>query len=417
MYNYVLTKGASNLNQRVNGQQGWEPNPQYSIVPRCDELINNNMPMNKISNQPAALIAIVTLASVAAVTVSFQVNQKQSTTSNRRNKSMTSYLSKEAMIEAAGPPSLPNKYILDSFTNSRSQSIFTIHLPRVDTSLPPKAMFFLVHGTAEHCCRNGYISLYESLSNAGVDVYSMDSHGSGRSDGEPRGYTDSIDDYVDDVVQYIQLVQKTKYEDGKCPPLVVMGQSLGGCISLMTALKLQKENPDMSLILTSPAIGVEMNLELKIQKFFAPLIDYLLPKARIVDVVDAKEMSRNEDAVQAYIDDPFCPIGKMVARTAIQTSKAFEYVKERRGEINCPILVFHSPDDKCTSQKASIDFFANIGTPLENKRYVRLDGMYHEILEEPETVKIVKSIVTFAASCGKEFVEDEGDDGVVVLSS
>ncbi|KAK1736101.1 serine aminopeptidase (family S33) [Skeletonema marinoi] len=372
---------------------------------------------NKISNQPAALIAIITLASAAAVTLAFQQHHKKTTAANRNHpqNNMSSYLSKEAMIEAAGPPSLPDGFIVDSFTNSRSQSIFTIHLPRADMSVPPKAMFVLVHGTAEHCCRKGYIGLYESLSKAGVDVYSMDNHGNGRSDGEPRGYTESIDDYVEETIEYIQLVQKSKYEQDQCPPLVVMGHSLGGCIAVMTALKMGSGKSDISLILSSPALGVDMNLELKVQKFFAPVIDFVCPKARIVDVVDAVEMSRNEEAVKAYIDDPLCPIGKMIAHTAIATDKAFDYAKQRRGEIYCPTLMLHSPDDKCTSQKASEDFFANIGTALEDKRYLKLNGMYHETLEEPETERIVKSIVTFVASGGKEFVEDVGNGGVVEM--
>ena len=78
--------------------------------------------------------------------------------------------------------------------NSRSQSLFTINLPpkhhiipeeKVDENDttkfrtendriverkldPPKAMFFLSHGVMEHCLRQGYIGLYESLSEAGV---------------------------------------------------------------------------------------------------------------------------------------------------------------------------------------------------------------------------------------------------------
>ncbi len=370
---------------------------------------------NKISNQSAALISIITLASAAAVTLAFQRHQRKTITATGNPKKMSLYLSKEAMIEAAGPPSLPDGYIVGSFTNSRSQSIFTINLPRADTSVPPKAMFVLIHGTAEQCCRRGYMGLYESLSKAGVDVYSMDNHGNGRSDGEPRGYTESIDDYVTDTIEYIQLVQKTKYEQDTCPPLVVMGHSLGGCIAVMTALKMGSGKSDMSLILSSPALGVDMNLELQVQKFFAPVIDYVCPKARIVDVVDPIEMSRNKDAVQAYIDDPFCPVGKMIARTAIATDKAFDYVKQRRGEIQCPTLMLHSPDDKCTSPKASGEFFANIGTALEHKRYLKLSGLYHELLEEPETPTIVKSIVTFVASGGQQFVEDEGTDGVVEM--
>lgn len=90
---------------------------------------------------------------------------------------------------------LPNpNFKVGTIKNSRSQSLFTINLPpkhhiipeeKVDENDttkfrtendriverkldPPKAMFFLSHGVMEHCLRQGYIGLYESLSEAGV---------------------------------------------------------------------------------------------------------------------------------------------------------------------------------------------------------------------------------------------------------
>ena len=90
---------------------------------------------------------------------------------------------------------LPNpNFKVSTLKNSRSQSLFTINLPPkhhiipeekvdendttkfrnendriIDRKLdPPKAMFFLSHGVMEHCLRQGYIGLYESLSEAGV---------------------------------------------------------------------------------------------------------------------------------------------------------------------------------------------------------------------------------------------------------
>ena len=78
--------------------------------------------------------------------------------------------------------------------------------------------------------------------------------------------------------------------------------------------------------------------------------------------------------------------------------------------------MMHSPIDKCTSQKASEDFFVNVGTALEHKRYLKLNGMYHETLEEPETERIINSIVKFTASGGQQFLEeDEGNGGIVEL--
>lgn len=321
----------------------------------------------------------------------------------------------EAAAAAASDPKLPSRFVVGSFQNSRSQSLFTINLPPKDTSSPPKAMVFVVHGVAEHCCRTGYVGLYESLSETGVDVYSFDAHGHGRSDGEPRGYTENFDHYVGDLLDYIKQCQK-KYtdKDGTCPPLILLGQSMGALISVMVVLRLGSYHVG-GIILTSPALGVDMNLELKVQKFFAPLIDKYMPKAKIVDAVRPKDLSRNPEAVQAYIDDPLCTKGKLIARTAIQMSKSFDVVKERRGEVTCPILILHGTDDRVTSIKASREFFHHVGTPVTNKRFLQLPGMYHELLEEPEVDQLMVAIVEFASNGGKQFCEMEGEenDGLI----
>lgn len=58
---------------------------------------------------------------------------------------------KEKAIAAAGDAILPSGFITSSLTNKRSQSIYTIHLPRTDAAKPAKGMLFLAHGVGEHC--------------------------------------------------------------------------------------------------------------------------------------------------------------------------------------------------------------------------------------------------------------------------
>ncbi len=43
-------------------------------------------------------------------------------------------------------------------------------------------MLVFAHGIGEHCCRPGYVELFGPLSDAGVDVRSMDHHGHGTDD-------------------------------------------------------------------------------------------------------------------------------------------------------------------------------------------------------------------------------------------
>jgi len=373
---------------------------------------------------------------------------------------------KKADADAPVPPepNLSSRYQLGKFENSRSESLFTLHLPSTTKeSSSPSAMLVLAHGLAEHCCRprckcvsycisriaeddfkyNIYsphhpfslldrgtdVSLYESLSNAGVDVYAYDHHGHGRSGGMPRGYAEKFEHYVDDLLDYIRQCQGMYIARGTTPPpLILMGQSMGGLVSVMAALTLGSDKVH-GLILTSPALGVDMNLLLTIQKKFAPIINTLAPKLRIVDAVRPIDLSRNSDAVKAYINDPLIQKGKTVARTAIVIDKTFDIVKERRHELSCPLLLLHGTDDKATSMTASIDFFRNVSSI--KKQYLQLRGVYHEIYEDDHTPTFITSIVEFASTGGKKFAtivksvvsrgsngtdEDEKEeDGVIVI--
>jgi acylglycerol lipase len=366
--------------------------------------------ISNIANNPTAILLICTISS--ALALSFTIKQS-------KKAIMPSKAIAAADAAAAVDPDLPTNlnFALGRFQNSRNQSLFTINLPPNDTSSPPKALVFLVHGVAEHCSRPGYISLYENLSMAGVDVYSYDHHGHGHSEGKPRCYVENFDDYVTDLLDYVEHCQKKYIEKSgghSSPPVVLMGHSMGALISVMAVLRKGSFHFG-GIILSSPALGVDMNLELRVQKFFSPIIDACMPKANIVDIVRPEDMSRNPEAVKAYYADPLCIKGKMMVHTALQTSKTFDVARERRSEITCPVLMLHGTDDRCTSITASLDFFNHIGTPLAKKKFLKLPGWYHELLEEPDVTNLMISIVEFASTGGKQFADVEGEvnDGLV----
>lgn len=391
-----------------------------------------------ITNNTTAQVAValLTITSAAALAL-LSFTQSKSNNSKKRSIIMPSPTDVNNV--------LPNsRFVFDTYETARGQSLFTINLPPKTKygkeaegydptkfrgtgehitdnkdEPPPKAMLFLVHGITEHCCRSGYIALYESLSLAGVDVYSLDHVGHGRSDGL-RGYVEKFEHYVDDLLGYIRHCQQ-KYidRDGKAPPLVLMGQSMGALICVMATLELGSYHVG-GMILTSAALGVEMDRLKKIQKFFAPTIDRFAPKARIVDGVRPKDLSRNQKNVQEYINDPLIKKGNIVARTAIEMDKTFDIVKERRGEITCPILMMHGTDDHCTSIKAAREFFEHIGTGVGKKKFLELQGFYHEILEEgAASDELIVGIVDFASRGGQQFIhiagEEEAENGFTNL--
>ena len=290
---------------------------------------------------------------------------------------------------------LSDHYELGFFLNRRSQKLYTLKKLRHDEKQPSKAVVFFAHGLGDHCSRGMYLRLYDTLSLSGCDVYAMDHHGHGQSEGQ-RAYCVKFEDYVDDFYDFIQSILEKDNVDG---PLVLMGQSMGGLCATLTALRLGKEIVKR-IVLTSPACGVELDFIKHIQKKMSPILNFLLPKAKLVDSVRAEDLTRNKMEVDAFLNDPLIVRGKTRVRTAIEISKSFDELEKQRPYFTIPIMMMHGTDDRTTSLQASYDFFLNIGTKLEENIFCKLENYYHELLNEPGYEKLLEMIVEFVIKGG-----------------
>lgn len=299
-------------------------------------------------------------------------------------------------------PILPKGTKESSFINSRSQKIHTIQLdPSGDNVKQVAATVFFLHGLADHCGRGGYCELYERLVAQNCRVFAMDHHGHGQSEGSPRCYCQKFDDYVDDYAQFVE----ENWKEGD-PPIFLISQSLGGLMSIFLSVRLGDKVKGM--ILGSPACGVMMDLEKKVQLFLAPLLDCLCPKAKLVDAVRAEDLSRDQEQVKANVADPLIVKGKLCAHTGIEISKAFVKLREEvQSQVKCPLLIFHGTEDKATEIVSSEAFFHNSATPLSSKLFVRLPGFYHETFHEIKAEKdpVLEFVTNFITSGGTQFPE------------
>ena len=171
----------------------------------------------------------------------------------------------------ATPPVLPEGTVVSSFVNSRSQRIHTIRLSPKSKKV---ATVFFLHGIGDHSGRPCYCRVFERLVSENIEVWAMDHHGHGQSEGE-RAYCEQFEDYVEDCLGYIQQ----NYKDNDDTPLILMGHSLGGLMSILLAKKLGSKVK--GVVLTAPACGVEMDVEKKVQKFLSPLLNVLVPKVKV----------------------------------------------------------------------------------------------------------------------------------------
>jgi len=320
-----------------------------------------------------------------------------------------------ATSTAQSSPVLPKGTKVSSFVNSRSQKIHTIQLdPTSDNNgEPPKSTVFFVHGLGEHCGRGGYCKFYEGLVAQNCRVFAMDHHGMGQSEGSPRVYCERFEDYVDDYLAFVEA----NWKEGD-PPIFLVGHSLGGLIAIFLSVLLGDRAK--GLILSAPACGVEMDIEKKIQLFLSPVINCVAPKAKLVDAVRSQDMTRDQEELKAFLADPLISKGKLVARTGIKISGAFEKLrKEMQSQVKCPLLIVHGTNDKCTEIKSSEAFFHATATPPSAKLFVRLAGFFHEIFHEikAEREPVVEFITDFISSGATQFPEGSvGNNRVMTLT-
>lgn len=123
----------------------------------------------------------------------------------------------------------------------------------------PKAILLLVYGLGAHTGRWEFLANF--FSQKGYASYAVELRGFGESQDLPRGHVDSLKIYYRDIRQLVALIQKE--HPGK--KIFVLGESLGGLISYMTA-HLYPEH-FAGLIAISPYFKSSLKL---------PLYEYLL---------------------------------------------------------------------------------------------------------------------------------------------
>jgi alpha-beta hydrolase superfamily lysophospholipase len=115
--------------------------------------------------------------------------------------------------------------------------------------------------------------------------------------------------------------------------------------------------------------------------------------------VDPDAVSRDPEVVRAYDADPLNFHGQFSAATAVALDDAAAAFPERLPELRLPLLVMHGGADRVTTPRGSelVDRLAG----SDDKTLVILDGLYHEILNEPEQDAILDRIVDWLdAHCG-----------------
>ena len=235
---------------------------------------------------------------------------------------------------------------------------------------PPRALIVIVHGASEHSDRYAHVA--RRLVDEGCDVYALDHRGHGRSEG-PRALIDRLDHAVSDLDQLVVIAQ----DEHPGAPVFMLGHSMGGTVALRYALAHQ---PRLAgLILSGPLAALEaapapMRLAGRILSALAPSLPLV--------AIDASLVSRDPEVVRNYIADPLVHHGRLPARTVAELSAAIESFPTTVTAVTLPTLILYGTADRLCPPAGSQMLADRIGAA--DKVIKAYDGLYHEILNEPE---------------------------------
>jgi alpha-beta hydrolase superfamily lysophospholipase len=231
-----------------------------------------------------------------------------------------------------------------------------------------KAAIVITHGVAEHSGRYEHVA--QALNAAGYAVSAFDHRGHGQSIGFPADMGDDVDQLIADVVAQV-VAAKESHEK-----VFLLAHSMGTLFALPAATEIPVDALT-GLILSGVALAP------------GPAV---LESLGSGGSLPPETISRDPAVVKAYVDDPlvFTELPTMLTEKAGDAiTKAIEAIPK----ITVPVLLLHGTQDQLTSIDGANMVYAQL--VVTDKTLHAYEGLYHEVLNEPEKDKVIGDLVTW----------------------
>nr|XP_023691085.1 monoglyceride lipase isoform X1 [Paramormyrops kingsleyae] len=264
---------------------------------------------------------------------------------------------------------------LRHFVNADGQHLFCRYW---EPEGPPRALVFVVHGAAEHC--GSYDDVAQTLMKRNLLVFAHDHVGHGKSEGK-RLVVRDFQVYIRDATQHVAIMKK-RYPG---LPIFLLGHSMGGAISILTAC----EQPEdfAGVVLIAPLVQTNPESATPFKVFLAKCLFHILPSLPLGSL-DSKWVSRNMKQVEAYDNDELVYRGGLPVSFVMHILNATERINKAIPTIKWPFLLLHGDHDKlCDIGGSQIMYEKALST---DKKLKVFDGAYHALHHElPELADLV----------------------------
>jgi alpha-beta hydrolase superfamily lysophospholipase len=244
----------------------------------------------------------------------------------------------------------------------------------------PRSVVLLAHGASEHSGRYAWTG--ERLAERGHAVHALDHRGHGRSGS--GAYVDRLDNAVADLHRLAGLASDG-YPD---TPVFLLGHSMGGAVALAYAFRHQAELD--GLVLSAPLAKLEAASP--VTRAIGLVLSRLAPRTPVF-AIDSGAVSRDPEVVRDYDADPLNHHGKLPARTVAELTEAVGRFEARLPELTLPILALHGTGDTLTPPEGS-EMVCRLSSS-DDKTHKTYEGLYHEILNEPERDEVLDDIASW----------------------
>ncbi len=242
------------------------------------------------------------------------------------------------------------------------------------------AVVVLVHGFMEHSAR--YHHFASALARSGFAVFSFDCRGHGRSGGK-RAFIRSFSEYASD----LEAVVERAKDRFKGLPLHIFGHSNGGLISIHHAANSVQAKDVNSYAFTSPFVGLK---EVPASKVLAGnVLSVIMPSLGLPTDLDAKWISRNEEVVKDYKNDPMV-LKIATGRWFTETKKAHADLIQSVQKIASPSLWIVAQSDEVADAPTTERLVEKVKS---EKSVILLPDHYHEVLNEMDWDVHAKTII------------------------
>lgn len=197
----------------------------------------------------------------------------------------------------------------------------------------------------------------------------FDQRGCGQSEG-PRQWIDRFTDYADDVQAIVQ------WSDANLPklPLVLLGHSLGGAVTITAAAALPPDRLAAVVLLAPayiPGAGVS-----PAKIFIGKLLERVWPRLEIPGSLDVTAVSRDPGVVDAYRKDSLnCSFNTV--RQGNEILRALPALPELCRKIKAPALIAHGARDRLVKPEGSSTLLRALGSA--DKKLEIFPECFHEL--------------------------------------